>query len=334
MKQFLEDNNKGLLKNRTLTDWVYDQVSFLYYKETVQAPGATPTSKPVITENVVAKLTPYQQVVGKDTSIADVEAKINQLQGMDEIKEKIYTLKALAEYNVKNPDSVFKPSLHSVFTGNPGTGKTTIARIVGEYLRAVGYLSRGNFVEASSTDMMGMYLGQTGPKTRALFEKALGGVLFIDEAYSLATKYHHRTSSYGQEAIAELIKLMEDYRKDIVVIVAGYEEPMNEFLETNPGIASRFNNKWMFEDYSIETLRTIVEQYLTLTNLKYTEEALDCISHNLELDIKKKDFANARAARNYAEAATIKAIGRGSGTIAAEDVEKKDDEQPKIGFYL
>ena len=138
-------------------------------------------------------------------------------------------------------------SLHMVFTGNPGTGKTTIARLIAQIYNSLGILSKGQFVETDRAGLVGGYLGQTAIKTQAIVESAIGGVLFIDEAYSL-TDNTHGHDQYGQEAVATLLKLMEDHRDDLIVIVAGYTEPVQKFIRSNPGLQSRFNRFLHFDD--------------------------------------------------------------------------------------
>ena len=200
--------------------------------------------------------------------------------------------------------SVPEQSLHMVFTGNPGTGKTTIARLIAQIYKSMGILSKGQFVETDRAGLVGGYLGQTAIKTQEVVESALGGVLFIDEAYSL-TDSTHGHDMYGQEAVAMLLKLMEDHRDDLIVIVAGYTEPMQKFIRSNPGLQSRFNKFLHFDDYAPAELTEIFGYFAAQGD--YTlHPATELKLHNVFADLyAKRDetFGNARLARNLFEKA-------------------------------
>ena len=185
---------------------------------------------------------------------------------------------------------------HLLFLGNPGTGKTTVARIVARLYNALGILSKGHLVEADRSQLVAAYTGQTAIKTRKVLEKALGGVLFIDEAYSL---YHGDRDEYGVEAIDTITKFMEDHRDDLVVICAGYEERMKGFLEANPGLASRFKTNIHFEDYDWENLYTIFEGFFLENDYCLSEDA----KAYAQTYFRKtgNHHANARDARNLFE---------------------------------
>ncbi|RMI38784.1 AAA family ATPase [Actinomadura harenae] len=185
----------------------------------------------------------------------DPMAELGALTGLENVKHEIALLAATARVDRARARSglrVTTPTRHMVFTGSPGTGKTMVARLLGRIYRRLGVLSSGHLVEASRTHLVGEYIGQTAPRTRRLVERAVGGVLFIDEAYTLTQS--PLKGDYGHEAIAELVKLMEDHRDDLVVVVAGYEREMAEFLAANPGLDSRFPKQIHFPDYTDEEL--------------------------------------------------------------------------------
>lgn len=189
-------------------------------------------------------------------------------------------------------------SLHMVYTGNPGTGKTTVARIISKILYELGYLSKGHIIETNRAGLVAGYLGQTAIKTEEIVKKAVGGVLFIDEAYMLASD-----DEYGQEAIDTLLKLMEDYRDNLVVIVAGYPKLMMKFIESNPGLASRFNRYIEFEDYSQSELLEIFNFICRKSSYELTEEGKEFLEEYIKelLSNKDENFGNARTIRNIFE---------------------------------
>ncbi|MBL3731659.1 AAA family ATPase [Lysinibacillus sp. HST-98] len=240
--------------------------------------------------------------VDEDTrTLQDLLDELNALVGLEKVKNKVQDLiiyqKVQSMRREKNLHSV-KNTLHLAFTGNPGTGKTTVARIVGRIYKQIGLLSKGHFVEVSRTDLIAGYQGQTALKVKKVIEQAKGGVLFIDEAYSITE--NDQSDSYGRECLTELTKALEDYREDLVVIVAGYTEPMNKFFESNPGLKSRFNTFIEFEDYSVNELDKILIS--TCKNNDYTldNEVKEKIHLYFELQTASKDetFANGRLVRN------------------------------------
>ncbi|WP_294899217.1 AAA family ATPase [uncultured Eubacterium sp.] len=227
--------------------------------------------------------------------------ELNALVGLEKVKNKVHDLivyqKVQKMRREKNLHST-KNTLHLAFTGNPGTGKTTVARIVGRIYKRIGLLSKGHFVEVSRTDLIAGYQGQTALKVKKVIEKAKGGVLFIDEAYSITENEH--SDSYGRECLTELTKALEDYREDLVVIVAGYTEPMKRFFESNPGLKSRFNTFIEFDDYSPTELDKILVSMCKNNDYTLDEEAAQKIHLYFEEQTTSKDenFANGRLVRN------------------------------------
>ena len=240
----------------------------------------------------------------EDYSLEELMTQLNSLIGLEKVKSKVNDLIAFQKVQLLRKAEglhTTKNTMHLAFTGNAGTGKTTVARIVGRIYKKIGLLSKGHFMEVSRTDLIAGYQGQTALKVKEVIDKAKGGVLFIDEAYSITENDH--SDSYGRECLTELTKALEDYRQDLVVIVAGYPEPMEKFFDSNPGLKSRFNSFIMFENYNDEELFNILQ------NICDKEDYF--ISDNLKVEIKKhlsretmhekKQFSNGRYIRNLFE---------------------------------
>lgn len=236
-----------------------------------------------------------------DLTMDDLTNQLNQLTGLHNVKNKINELIAFQKVQSwrKNKNLIIpKNTLHLAFIGNPGTGKTTVARIVGKMFRQLGLLSKGHFTEVSRTDLIAGYQGQTALKVKKVIDKAKGGVLFIDEAYSITENEH--SDSYGRECLTELTKALEDYRDDLVVIVAGYSEPMQVFFNSNPGLKSRFNTFVEFEDYSEKELVEILINLLNLHDYIIEDNTLNYLNRKLIalLEQSSLKFNNARFVRN------------------------------------
>ncbi len=234
-------------------------------------------------------------------SLPELLADLDRLIGLEGVKSKVNDLIAYQKVQLLREQQGLhsqKGTLHMAFTGNPGTGKTTVARIVGRVYKQIGLLSKGHFVEASRTDLIAGYQGQTALKVKKVIEQAKGGVLFIDEAYSITENDH--SDSYGRECLTELTKALEDYRDDLVVIVAGYTEPMNHFFASNPGLKSRFNTFIEFPDYSSQELFTMFKNLCTSNDYVLSSDLAEMVSAALDEQVAKKNenFSNGRLVRN------------------------------------
>ena len=251
--------------------------------------------------------------IKNDESVEKILEELNSLVGLESVKSDIASLvdlirvqKMREEKGLKNPDT----SRHMVFLGNPGTGKTTVARIVAKIYHALGFLEKGHLVECDRSGLVKGYVGQTAIQVRDVVEEARGGVLFIDEAYSLTVGCGE--NDYGQEAVATLLKAMEDYRSELVVIVAGYPDLMDEFLSSNPGLRSRFNRFLNFSDYSAAEQFDILNYMCSKQDYCIAEEDRDIVKRYLELRMENApiNFANARDIRNLLENAIMRQASR------------------------
>jgi probable Rubsico expression protein CbbX len=200
------------------------------------------------------------------------------------------------------------PSLHMSFTGNPGTGKTTVALRMAQILHRLGYIRKGHLVSVTRDDLVGQYIGHTAPKTKEILKKAMGGVLFIDEAYYLYRPENER--DYGQEAIEILLQVMENQRDDLVVIVAGYADRMNTFFQSNPGLSSRIAHHIEFPDYSADELEQIAESMLAQMQYRLSPGGREALREYLPLRMQQPHFANARSVRNALDRARLRQANR------------------------
>ena len=237
----------------------------------------------------------------KTYTLAELQQELDGLVGLTFVKNKVNDLIAfqkIQQLRKAQGLASSKSTMHMAFTGNPGTGKTTVARIVGRMYKSLGLLSKGQFIEVSRTDLIAGYQGQTALKVKKVIERAKGGVLFVDEAYSITENEH--SDSYGRECLTELTKALEDYRNDLVVIVAGYTEPMKIFFESNPGLKSRFNTFIEFPDYTAFELMEILYNMCLKNDYMLTPTAKEQLQDILiaKVAYKNDEFANGRLVRN------------------------------------
>lgn len=269
-------------------------------------PSTSPSSTPVV--QPPAQPTPSPEPATTPEELAQIleqaMAELNDLVGMDNIKEEVKTLANFLKVQKIRQDrglATTSVSLHAVFCGPPGTGKTTIARLTSRIFQGLGFLKKGHLVETDRAGMVAGYIGQTAKRVDELVNSALDGVLFIDEAYALVPGDSGR--DFGQEAVDVLLKRMEDYRDQLVVIVAGYTDEMTEFVESNPGLKSRFNRYFYFTDYTPEELLKIFEKFCGKSHFKLTDATRErLIKLFEELYIHRdRTFGNARIVRNLFE---------------------------------
>ena len=332
---------------RTVTDNLWDDPAPAGNAEKPTAP--TQTARPA-----QAPAEPEQE--RPPEKLDDLLDELRGYIGLESVKTEVESLvnmvkvhKLRREHGLPTVDM----SLHMVFSGNPGTGKTMIARLMARIYRSLGILSKGQLVEVDRAGLVAGYVGQTAPKTREVIEKALGGVLFIDEAYALT--YHKEGNDFGQEAVDTLLKSMEDHREDLVVIVAGYDGLMDEFIASNPGLESRFNRFLHFDDYTMDEMLAIFDMRVK----KGGYELLDGAREEVRAFIEKQNvdpitFGNARGVRNLLEQVLVAQANRLAGEteisreiltqITPEDVKKaaesarprttKDDARDELKALL
>lgn len=259
----------------------------------------------------------------KQPDFDELMAQLESLVGLEEVKKDVKNLVNLMKVRKlrqQNDLPVPPMSLHMVFMGNPGTGKTTVARILGGLYAAIGVLSKGQLIEVDRSGLVAGYVGQTALKTKEVINSALGGVLFIDEAYALSSGGEN---DFGREAIETILKAMEDHRDELVVIVAGYDEPMENFLSSNPGLESRFNKYFHFPDYNGEQLLAIFKSQCSKNSYVMGEEAEKAAAEMFTALYENRDdnFGNGRDVRNCFEDMIV----RQSNRVAAMDAPTKED---------
>ena len=271
----------------------------LMEKKTNQPPISEKSEKPA-SQSQAAKPEEKEEIPPKE-KIEDLLAELDSYVGMDAIKAEVRSLinmvqvyKLRREHDLPTTDM----SLHMVFSGNPGTGKTTVARIMSRIYHSLDILSKGQLVEVDRSGLVAGYVGQTALKTQKVIEKAMGGVLFIDEAYALNGKSEN---DFGQEAIDTILKAMEDHRDDLVVIVAGYTELMDRFIHSNPGLESRFNRFLMFEDYTPEQMVAIFKMQCKKGCYVLAQGTEELVRDFIAEESADDSFGNARGVRNLFE---------------------------------
>lgn len=251
-----------------------------------------------------------------------------ELVGLVQVKtrlKEIASLLLIARMREQMGITTERPTLHMSFTGRPGTGKTTVAMRIAKILNTLGYVRKGHLVVASREDLVGQYVGHTAPKTKEVVKKAMGGVLFIDEAYYLYRPENER--DYGQEAIEMLLQVMENQREDLVVILAGYKDRMDTFFHANPGFHSRIAHHLDFPDYTLNELMAIADLMLGQTKYSFDDAAREAYQDYLRLRMQQPHFSNARSARNALDRAKLRQASRliqQGGQVTKEDLMRLD----------
>jgi probable Rubsico expression protein CbbX len=264
--------------------------------------------------------------VFRESNIGEVlDGLERELIGLEPVKSRIRDIAALLLVDKLRHSlglSNGAPSLHMSFTGNPGTGKTTVALRMAEILHRLGYVRKGHLIAVTRDDLVGQYIGHTAPKTREVLKRAMGGVLFIDEAYYLYRPENER--DYGQEAIEILLQVMENQRDDLVVIFAGYKDRMDTFFRSNPGMSSRVAHHIDFPDYSPAELHSIAGLMLQQMQYRLDNEADTALLEYIERRIRQPHFANARSVRNALDRARLRQASRlferRGGLLSKEDL--------------
>ena len=258
---------------------------------------------------------PAPRTVADVLAQSQVESVMDELDrdlvGLAPVKSRIRDIAALLvidKLRAAHGLSAQSPSLHMCFTGNPGTGKTTVAMRMAQILHRLGYIRKGHLVAVTRDDLVGQYIGHTAPKTKEVLKKAMGGVLFIDEAYYLYRPENER--DYGQEAIEILLQVMENQRDDLVVILAGYKDRMDTFFKSNPGMSSRIAHHLDFPDYAVDELLSIGDGMLAAQHYRFGPGAREAFDEYLQRRLVQPHFANARSVRNALDRARLRQASR------------------------
>jgi probable Rubsico expression protein CbbX len=278
-------------------------------------PAAPAPAAPVAGGAAVAGARTVNEVLAESQVEAVMDELDRDLVGLAPVKSRIRDIAALlvidklrANLGLAIEGKQSAPSLHMCFTGNPGTGKTTVALRIAEILHRLGYVRKGHVVSVTRDDLVGQYIGHTAPKTKEVLKRAMGGVLFIDEAYYLYRPENER--DYGQEAIEILLQVMENNRDDLVVILAGYKDRMDTFFKSNPGMSSRIAHHIDFPDYASSELLQIAERMLAAQHYRFGEGARAAFEQYLARRMQQPHFANARSVRNALDRARLRAASR------------------------
>ncbi|MBX3599929.1 MAG: CbbX protein [Rubrivivax sp.] len=278
-------------------------------------PGATAVTSAAVAAAEQPAAAAAPRTVGDVLRESQVEAVLDELDrdlvGLAPVKQRIRDIAALLvvdRLRLAHGLRAQAPSLHMCFTGNPGTGKTTVAMRMAEILHRLGYVRKGHLVAVTRDDLVGQYIGHTAPKTREVLKKAMGGVLFIDEAYYLYKPENER--DYGGEAIEILLQVMENQRDDLVVILAGYKDRMDTFFQSNPGMSSRIAHHIDFPDYSVDELLQIAGKMLQQQHYRFDAGTDAVMRDYLERRIVQQHFANARSVRNALDRARLRQASR------------------------
>jgi probable Rubsico expression protein CbbX len=276
-------------------------------------PGAPVESAPA--EVPPADAVRSARTVGEVLALSQVQSVFDELEhdlvGLAPVKQRIRDIAALLvidKLRLNQGLAAQSPSLHMSFTGNPGTGKTTVALRMAQILHRLGYVRKGHLVAVTRDDLVGQYIGHTAPKTKEVLKKAMGGVLFIDEAYYLYRPENER--DYGQEAIEILLQVMENQRDDLVVILAGYQDRMDTFFRSNPGMSSRIAHHIEFPDYSHDELLLISDRMLATMSYRFGDGARAVFSDYLARRVQQPHFANARSVRNALDRMRLRQASR------------------------
>ena len=276
-------------------------------------------------ETVVEVARTVNEVLAQSQVVSVMDELDRDLIGLAPVKQRIRDIAALLVVDKLRANlglASNNPSLHMSFTGNPGTGKTTVAMRMAQILHRLGYSRKGHLVAVTRDDLVGQYIGHTAPKTKEVLKKAMGGVLFIDEAYYLYRPENER--DYGQEAIEILLQVMENQRDDLVVILAGYKDRMDTFFKSNPGMSSRIAHHIDFPDYAATELLQIGETMLTGMNYRFGEGTKEVFADYLARRISQPHFANARSVRNALDRARLRQASRlfadADRVLGAEDL--------------